>query len=126
MSLTRIHPVDQPAPGHQLLRHRIHNHKVGPFRPSRTSILDLGWGWRDCVFFVLIAILDKVDGKLRPPLPSSQRWESGVFWPLYSLIISFWGKGGITFSFPFLSKIVALSGRSSGPLLTVFSLIIKH
>lgn len=37
------------------------------------SVLDLGWGWRDCVFFVPIAILDKVDGKLRPSLPSSQR-----------------------------------------------------
>ena len=47
--------------------------KVGPFRPLGASVLDLGWGRRDCVFFVLIAILDKVDGKLRPPLPSSQR-----------------------------------------------------
>ena len=51
-----------------------------------------------------IACLDKINGKPRPSLPESQRWENAAFLPIARLYPWFGGKGVFI-----LSKIVAMA-----------------
>ena len=55
-------------------------------------------------------ILDKINGKPRPPLPPNQGWENGAFLPFARLHPWFGGDGGLLFHF-ILSKIVGLEKR---------------
>ena len=95
--------LDPPPP-------QIKDGKMVRFCPSRAFILDLGGGGGGLLFhFILskIAILDKINGKPRPPPPPQIKdGKMARFCPSRAFILDLGGDGGLLFHF-ILSKIVS-------------------
>ena len=87
---------------------QIKDGKMARFWPSRAFILDLGGGGGGggglLFHFILskIAILDKINGKPRPPLPPKSRMGKWRVFALHAPSSLIWGEWGFAVPFYFV------------------------